>query len=201
MLVTEIASITVKLTPLLVMPSSVIVTEPLVALDGTPAVILVSLQELTDATTPLNDTWLLPWLAPKPLPAIVINPPICAAGGVRLLIAGLIVVNVTFPGLELELTVTTTGPGPAGVVLATVATICELLQLVIDDAATLSKLTVLLPCEEPKFEPVIVTDVPVAPRLGATPVTKGVVPTLTETLSNVDVASAEVLLLLTAKPT
>jgi hypothetical protein len=58
--VIESASTTVNVTPLLVTPSSVIVTEPVVALDGTVAVMLVSLQELATAVTPLNCTMLLP---------------------------------------------------------------------------------------------------------------------------------------------
>jgi hypothetical protein len=54
---------------------------------------------------------------------MVIEPPICEAGGVKLLIAGLIVVKGVLVGLELEPTVTTTGPGPAGAALGTDATI------------------------------------------------------------------------------
>lgn len=60
MLVTESASITENCTPLLVTPSSTTVTGPLVAPDGTVAVMLVALHELTLAATPLKKTWLLP---------------------------------------------------------------------------------------------------------------------------------------------
>jgi hypothetical protein len=101
----------------------------------------------------------------------------------------------------IEFTVTVTGPGPAGAVFGTAATICVLLQLVTEVACAPLKLTVLVPCVAPKFEPAIVTDVPVPPRFGDTPVTKGVVPTVTDMLSKVPVASADVLPLLTAKPT
>src|ERR1700687_3471837 len=101
----------------------------------------------------------------------------------------------------MEFTVTVTGPEPGRAVLGTVATICVLLQLVTEAACTPLKLTVLLPCVAPKFDPVIVTTVPIPPKFGDTPVTKGEVPTLTATLSKVAVASAVVLLLLTAKPT
>ena len=52
----------------------------------------------------------------------------------------------------------------------------------------------------PKFEPVIVTEVPVPPRLGDTPVTKGVVPTVIDTLSNVAVARVVFWVLLTIRP-
>ncbi len=44
----------------------------------------------------------------------------------------------------MEFTVTLTGPVPAGTAAGTVATICELLQLVTDAVAPL-KVTVLLP--------------------------------------------------------
>ena len=54
---------------------------------------------------------------------------------------------------------------------------------------------------EPKFEPVTVTDVPVPPKFGETPVTNGVVPTVTDTLSKVAVARVEPDVLLTIRPT
>jgi hypothetical protein len=98
-----------------------------------------------------------------------------------------------FDGLVIEFTVTVTGPDPDGAVLGTVVAICVLLQLVTEVACAPLKLTVLVPCVAPKFDPVMVTDVPIPPNSGDTPVTKGVVPTVTETLSNVAVANAEVL--------
>ena len=117
------------------------------------------------------------------------------------MMVGLTMVNVTPEGLEMEFTVTMTGPVPAAVALDTLATICVLLQLVIEAASAPLKLTVLSPGVVPKFEPAIVTAVPVPPTLGDTPVTKGVDPTVSETLSKVAVARAEVLPLLTANPT
>jgi hypothetical protein len=117
------------------------------------------------------------------------------------LIVGLTTVNVTFEGLVIEFTVTVTIPEPQGAVLGTVAAICVLLQLVTDVASAPLKLTVLAPCVAPKFEPVIVAVAPIPPKLGDTPVTKGVVPTVTDTLSNVAVTVAEVVPLLTASPT
>jgi len=47
---------TINDTPLLVTPRAVTVTGPLVALAGTMAVMLVSLQEAIEAVTPLNFT-------------------------------------------------------------------------------------------------------------------------------------------------
>ena len=84
-----IPSMTVNETPLLVIPPSETVTEPLVAPDGTVAVMLVLLQEVVLAVTPLNRTVLLPWLAPKPLPVSVIEPPTGPADGVKLEMMGL----------------------------------------------------------------------------------------------------------------
>ena len=45
--------------------------------------------------------------------------------------------------------------------------------------------TVLVPCELPKFEPLIVTEVPIVPNVGVTPETIGIVPLATDTLSKV----------------
>jgi len=78
-------------------------------------------------------------------------------------------VNVTPDGLEIEFTVTITGPGPAAVALATLATICVVLQLVTEDASVPLKLTVLVPWVVPKFDPVTVTAVPDPPKSGDTP--------------------------------
>jgi len=49
------------------------VTGPLVAFDGTDAVMLVSLHDVAVAATPLNCTWLLDWLPPNPEPVIVMK--------------------------------------------------------------------------------------------------------------------------------
>ncbi len=63
--------ITVKGTPLLAKPLAVTTTFPVVAPLGTVTVTLPSLQlEALPALVPLKVTVLLPWLAPKPLPAM-----------------------------------------------------------------------------------------------------------------------------------
>ena len=79
-------------------------------------------------------------------------------------------VNVT-PLLETPLTVTTTLPVLAP--LGTKATTDVVPQLVGVAAAPL-KVMVLVPCGEPKFVPVIVTEVPTAPELGESMVIFGV---------------------------
>jgi hypothetical protein len=88
-------------------------------------------------------------------------------------------------GLEIEFTVTVTGPVPFIALLGTVATIWEPVQLPIDVAATPLKATV--PWVLPKFDPAIVTCVPIVPTIGVIPVMKGVAPTTTVTLSKVAV--------------
>ena len=79
-----------------------------------------------------------------------------------------------------------------------------LLQLVIEVAAAPLKKTELLPCVAPKLVPLIVTDAPIPPNVGDIPLIFGVgggVPAVTVTLSNVAVASCDVLLLVTPMPT
>jgi hypothetical protein len=97
---------------------------------------------------------------------------------------------------------TTTTTGPVLTVLGIVTTICVLTQLVIEeeDRVVPLKLAVLLPCVVPKSLPVIVTDVPANPEVGETPATKGMRPVATDTLSNVAVVRAELLMLVTARP-
>ena len=143
----------------------------------------------TLAVTPLIETTPF-WLAPKPEPLIVIVPPTGPAGGCKLVTMGLTIVNsaAAVLGLEIEFTVTVTGPVPTGAVLGTKATICELLQLVMDVANAPLNLTVLEPWGVPKFEPVMVTEVPIVPTIGVTLETNGVVPMLTVTLSKLALA-------------
>jgi hypothetical protein len=62
---------TVKLAPLLRSPDTVTITFPVVAQPGTVAVMLVALQLVTSATTPLNVTTLVPCVAPKLVPVMV----------------------------------------------------------------------------------------------------------------------------------
>ena len=72
--------------------------------------------------------------------------------------------------VETPLTVTTTLPVEA--LLGTGTTIEVALQLE-GVAATPLKVTVLVPCVEPKFVPVIVTEVPTGPELGDSDVMLG----------------------------
>src|SRR5580765_7195335 len=62
---------TVKVAPLLATPPTVTVTFPVVAPTGTGTVMLVADHDVGVAGTPLNDTELAPWVAPKLVPVIV----------------------------------------------------------------------------------------------------------------------------------
>jgi len=120
-------------------------------LDGVPVVLL-------------NLTTLVPLVAPKFAPVIVTDVPTNPDVGFRLVMLGAAAVTVKLtPLLAAPPTVTTTFPVAAPV--GTVATTLVALQLVAV-AATPLNVTVLVPCDAPKFTPVIVTDVPTNPAVG-----------------------------------
>src|ERR1043166_6084444 len=103
------AVVIVNVTPLLETPPTVTTTGPLVAPEGTVAVIELGLQLVTAAVVPLNLTGLAPGEAPKPEPLIVTDVPTGPDAGERLVMLGaVVIVNVT-PLLETPPTVTTTG--------------------------------------------------------------------------------------------
>jgi len=116
---------TVKVSPLLADPLTVTTTDPVVALAGTGATMLVALQLVGAAGVPLNVRVLDPWVVPKSVPVTVIEVPMPPEVGERPSILGANV-NVT-PLLACPATVTTTGPveAPAG----TGATILVSVQL------------------------------------------------------------------------
>jgi hypothetical protein len=149
---------TVKLTPLLATPFAVTTTLPVVAPGGTGTVIEAAFQLVGDAVVPLKVT--APGLIPKPVPAMVTLVPTIPEPGDKLAIFG-ITVNAA-PLLATPPTVTTTVPLPAAAAVGTEAVIDVELQFVAV-ATTLLNVTVLLPCELPNPEPVIVTDVPATP--------------------------------------
>lgn len=162
---------TVNETPLLAMPSTLTTIGPLVAEAGTGAVMLAALQLLGVATVPLKEMELEPWLAPNPEPAIVIEVPAGADVGETEPITGL-TVKLTLL-LATPLTVTTTGPVVAFTGTATV--ILPVFQLAAV-AVTPLNVSVLEPWLEPKFEPVMITDVPTAPDFGEMLLMVGVFP-------------------------
>ena len=129
------------------------------------------------ALTPLNVTVLEPCVEPKFAPVIVTEVPTAPEVGDRLVIEGGGITVKETPLLGTPLTVTTTFPllAPVG----TGATMEVPLQLVGATVVPL-KLTVLVPCVEPKFVPVIVTDVPTVPEVGDRLVIFGVGRTVNE---------------------
>ncbi len=130
---------------------------------GTGALILVALQLVGVAVTPLNLTVLLPWVVPKFVPVMVTDVPIVPEVGERLLMLGVPATVKLTPLLATPETVTTTVPlvAPAG----TVAVMLVLLQLVAVAIVPLN-LTVLVPWVVPNPLPAIVIDAPTAPVLG-----------------------------------
>jgi hypothetical protein len=157
-------TVTVKLTPLLATPPTVTTTLPVVAPAGTVATMLVALQLVGAAVTPLNFTVLVPCVAPKFAPLIVTDAPTTPDVGFKLVILGVGTGTVKLtPLLAAPPTVTTTFPvvAPAG----TGAAMLVALQLV-GAAATPLNVTVLVPWVAPKLAPLIVTDVPTAPDVG-----------------------------------
>jgi hypothetical protein len=137
---------------------------------GAGTTIELALQLLGVALVPLKLTVLLPWLAPKFVPLMVTDVPTTPEDGERLLIdGGWITVNAE-PLLLLPPTVTTTFPvvAPAGT-----GTAIELALQLLGVAVVPLKLTVLVPWLAPKFEPLIVTDVPTTPEDGDRPLIAG----------------------------
>jgi hypothetical protein len=161
--VTLSAATTANVTELLEFPPTFTTTasDPIAAPLGTVATTCVVLQEVAVAEIPPTVTVLLLCVVPKPVPLIVNASPIGWLVGLRVAMCGS-TVNAT-PLLACVETVTTTFPVVAAA--GTVTTSLVVLQLVAVAAAPL-KVTVLLPCVLPKFEPLIVTDVPVAPEVG-----------------------------------
>lgn len=152
----EILGRTVKGTPLLATPATVTTTLPVAAPLGTKALMFPVDHEDMAAITPLKVTVLVLCEVPKPVPAMVTNAPAAADDGVRLVMTG-------DAGLTTKLTalldtplprMTTTGPEVAPV--GTGATMLVGLQLVGVVAVPLNA-TVLVPCDEPKPVPEIVT--------------------------------------------
>ena len=155
--------VTVKVAPLLATPSSVTITFPVVAPAGTVVATLVAVQVVTVATLPLNVTVLVPCEDPKFAPVIVTAPPTGPEAGFKLVIVGGGVTLKFTPLLAAPPTVTTTFPvvAPAGAVVEMLVA----LQLVAVATIPLN-VTALVPCEDPKFVPVIVTAPPMGPELG-----------------------------------
>jgi hypothetical protein len=154
---------TVKGTPLLAKPLTVTTTFPVVAPLGTATVMLVALQlEAPPALVPLKVTVLLPWLAPKLLPAMTMAVPTGPEASDSFEMLGS-TVKIT-PLLATPLTVTTTFPVAAP--LGTATAMLPSLQLETAPALVPLKVTVLLPWVATKPLPVMTTAAPTGPEVG-----------------------------------
>jgi hypothetical protein len=161
---------TVNVTPLLFVPPVVTTTGPVLAPTGTGTRMLVSLQLIGVPVVVLIFTTLVPCGEPKPEPVIVtfvLMGPV--VGEMLLMVGGPLMVKFT-PLLATPPTVTMTGPVVAPV--GTGTTIWLVLQL--DGVAAVPlKVTVLLPLVVPKFDPVMVIEVPTLPLAGNNEATLG----------------------------
>ncbi len=124
---------------------------------------LVAPQVVIVANVPLNFTVPLPWDDPKFVPVIVTTAPTAPVVTDRLVMVGAATTVKLDPLLSTPLTRTTTLPVVAP--LGTVTAMLVALQVVIVATVPL-KFTVLLPWDDPKFVPVIVTAAPTAPDVG-----------------------------------
>jgi hypothetical protein len=144
---------------------TVTLTGPVVAPVGTGTTIELALQVVGVAAVPLNRTVLVPLVAPKFDPVIVTAVPIVPDVGDRLLMTGpgVEVTEKATPFLATLFTVKTTDPlvAPPG----TGATTRLALQL-LGVATVPLNLMLLVPCDAPKFAPLMVTDVPTLPDVG-----------------------------------
>ena len=153
---------TVKSEPLLASTPTVTTTSPVVAPVGTVTVMLVALQALAvPAGVVLKVTVLEPCVAPKLVPVMVIDTPTAPEVWLKLVIVGG-TVKAT-PLLAAPNTVTTTLPVVAPV--GTVTVMLVALQALAAPAEVPLKVTVLEPCVDPKFVPVMVIDTPTAPEV------------------------------------
>jgi hypothetical protein len=152
--------LTVKVTPLLVVPPATIVTGPVVAPAGTGTTMLESLQLVGVAVVPLNFTRLVPCGMPKPEPAIVTAVLTVPEAGVSEEMLG---GGITGKLTEFEAPPCVTITGPVVAVAGTATTICVLLQLVGLPAIPLK---VTAPATDPKFVPLMATESPARAALG-----------------------------------
>lgn len=164
---------TVKLLPLLFTPLANTTTLPVVAPFGTVTAMVVAFQFATVAAVPLNFTVPVPCVDPKFVPVSVTAAPTAPVVIDRLVMLGAETTVKLFPLLATLDTVTTTFPVVAPV--GTMATMLVPPQLVTVAAFPLN-FTVLVPCVDPKFVPVIVTAAVTAPEVGETLVMVGAAP-------------------------
>jgi hypothetical protein len=160
----------VELVP--VTPLTVTEIGPVDVPEGTTAVMLVAVDDVTVAATPLkNSTSLLAMVVLKFVPVITMEAPTAPLPGLKLVMVGVGTIKFAELVPVIPLTVTDIGPevAPKGT---------EVVILVVEDAVTTAvvplKFTVFNEGVLLKLEPVIVTTTPNPPLLGLNPVIEGV---------------------------
>ena len=177
--------VTVKLAALVAVPSSVVtMMEPVVAPAGTVVVTVPELLTVNVAGCPLNETAVAPV---KFVPVIVTTVPPTPLGGVKEMMAGITVKRVVVTTGPLPGVVTAMGPvvAPAGTVVVIVPE-----GSTVNVAATPLNETAVAPV---KVVPVIVTTVPVGPKVGANGLK--LIPSRNAMMSSVVVGPSEVVLI------
>ena len=182
--------VTVNTTALLARPPTVTTTLPVVAPAGTGTTILVADHVVGVAVVPLNLTVLAPLVAPKLVPVIVTGVATGPLIGDRVVIVGAAPTVKPTPLLALPPTVTTTLPvvAPAGT-----GTTMLVADQMVGVALVPLKVTVLVPCGAPKFEPAIVTNVVTRPLVGERLVMMGAAGTSNKTSAEYALVSPPVL--------
>lgn len=150
-----VIGVTVKLKLLPGKPPTVATTGPVVAPAGTSTVAPVSIQVWMVAGVPLNVTVSPGAKVPKLVPGIEMESPTVPEFGKTFVMVGATVKGAALLGIPFTKTTTFPLNAPAG----TSTVILVGLQLV-GVACVLLKLMMLVPCDAPKFVPVIVTDAP-----------------------------------------
>jgi hypothetical protein len=166
---------------LVVRPAAMIVTEVVPGgKGGTCATTVLEFQFATCALIPLNWTLLEPWVFPSAVPEIESQEPTLPEVADKLPRLGLTVNAAAL--LEVEFAVTIADPSPGEAEGGTCATMVVEVQLVIwASAPPMTTEPVIEDCEEPKPEPVMVTDVPAIPEVGERPVMPKEEPTVKPT--------------------
>jgi hypothetical protein len=159
-------TITVKVSGgVLSWPDTRTTTDPVVAVEGTGTTMLVSLQLVGVARTPLNLTVLVPelkvtWVARKFEPAIVTESLRWPVAGVRLVsVGGGITVNAAvllFAPPTTTFTVPAPGVRPTGTVAVMLVSL-HVLTLAVTVAPAVNFTEEFVPCALPKFVPAITT--------------------------------------------
>jgi hypothetical protein len=158
-------------------PFAVTVIEPVAAPVGMTKDTFVAVKLETEAGIVPPPCWLsvtvgMALFALKFVPVTEMRVPTDAEVGVKLvMVGGGITVKAT-PLLAAPDTVTTTFPVVAPLGMGTVMLVPAVLQIVGVPAVPL-KVTVLVPWLDPKFVPVMVTDVPTGPEVGEIPLIVG----------------------------